>query len=156
MSGSSSYTQRHKTTLPSPSPERDGSGGKWPPGDSLELLLASNGLWRPRWIGFPTQRLTLTTFRDPPRSPPAPQTGFAVTDPAGNLGQPPPVPLWDNQHRVHGVPTHQGFIRDDISIKSSNVKHNINNVCNWINKHQAGNLIKKLIKQKLYISFRFN
>ncbi len=66
-----------------------------------------------------------------------------VTDPAGNLGQPPPVPLWDNQHRVHGVPTHQGCIRDDISIKSLNVKHNINNICNWINKHQAGNLIKK-------------
>jgi hypothetical protein len=37
------------------------------------------------------------------------------------------------------------------SIKSWNIKLNINNICNLIKPHQASNLIKKLITHELYV-----
>jgi len=50
------------------------------------------------------------------------------------------------------VPYSQHFYRNDISIKSSNVKLNINDVCNLIRtlkaRSNASILIKKLIKRK--------
>ncbi len=48
------------------------------------------------------------------------------------------------------------IIGDDISIKSSNVKFNINNICNLINHTKRAILIKKLINCKLHFTFRLN